>query len=144
MQRTEGNAAAAAEAFRRLGEVVGDVIAQALTLVDGLVVIGGGISGAHPLFLPAAVDAMNGVYEGRGPIPARRRLIPRAFNLEEPSERETFLRGESRETAVIGTSRKIHFDPLQRTGVGLSRLGTSEAVSIGAYAFALDQLGSVT
>ena len=131
---------AAIEAFRRMGEVVGDVIAQALTLVDGLVVIGGGISGAHALFLPAAVEAMNGMYEGRAPIPARRRLIPRAFNLEDPGERETFLRGESREIAVTDTARKIHFDPLQRTGVGLSRLGTSEAVSIGAYAFALDQL----
>jgi glucokinase len=142
MRRREGNHAAAIEAFRRLGEVVGDVMAQALTLVDGLVVIGGGISGAHPLFLPAAVDAMNGTYEGRGPIPARRRLVPRAFNLEDRSERETFLRGESREVAVVGTSRTIRFDPLQRTGVGLSRLGTGEAVSIGAYAFALDQLGS--
>jgi glucokinase len=140
MKRKEGKHAAAVEAFRRLGEVVGDVIAQAVTLVDGLVVIGGGISGAHPLFLPAAVDAMNGMYEGRGPIPARRRLVPRGFNLEDPGERETFLRGASREVAVSGTSRTIRFDPLQRTGVGLSRLGTSEAVSIGAYAFALDQL----
>ena len=142
MKRAEGNHAAAIEAFRRLGEVAGDVMAQALTLVDGLVVIGGGISGAHPLFLPAAVDAMNGMYEGRGAIPARRRLIPRAFNLEDKGERETFLRGASREVAVAGTSRTIHFDPLQRTGVGLSRLGTSEAVSIGAYAFALGQLAN--
>lgn len=142
MQRTGGHHAAAIEAFRRMGEVVGDVMAQALTLVDGLVVIGGGISGAHPLFLPAAVDAMNGEYAGRGAIPPRRRLVPRAFNLEDPGERETFLRGESREVAVPGTARKIQFDPLQRTGVGLSRLGTGEAVSIGAYAFALDQLGS--
>jgi glucokinase len=85
---------------------------------------------------------MNGMYEGRGPIPARRRLVPRAFNLEDKGEREAFLRGETRDVPVIGTSRKVRFDPLQRTGVGLSRLGTSEAVSIGAYAFALDQLGS--
>ena len=144
MKRTTGNHAAALEAFRRLGEVVGDAIAQALTLVDGLVVIGGGISGAHPLFLPAAVDAMNGAYDGRGSVPSRRRLIPRAFNLEDPGERDTFLRGESRDVAVPGTARSIRFDPLQRTGVGLSRLGTGEAVSIGAYAFALDRLGSVT
>jgi glucokinase len=142
MRRAQGDHAAALEAFRRLGQVVGDVMAQALTLVDGLVVIGGGISGAHPLFLPAAVDAMNGMYEGRGPIPARRRLVPRAFNLEDKGEREAFLRGETRDVPVIGTSRKVRFDPLQRTGVGLSRLGTSEAVGIGAYAFALDQLGS--
>jgi hypothetical protein len=29
---------------------------------------------------------------------------------------------------------------VKRTGVGLSRLGTAEAVALGAYAFALDQL----
>ena len=38
-----GNASAAIEAFRRMGEVAGDAMAQALTLVDGLAVIGGGI-----------------------------------------------------------------------------------------------------
>lgn len=140
MERSEGHRAAAREAFRRMGEVAGDVLAQALTLVDGLVVIGGGISGAHPLFLPAVVDAMNGMYEGRGPIRPRRRLIPQVFNLEDPVQRESFLRGERREVAVPGSARKIQFDPLQRTAVGISRLGTGEAVSIGAYAFALDRL----
>src|ERR1039457_3355172 len=47
-----GNRVAAIEAFRRLGVVAGDVLAQALTLIDGLAVIGGGIAGAYPLFLP--------------------------------------------------------------------------------------------
>jgi glucokinase len=42
---------------------------------------------------------------------------------------------------VPGSSKKIHYDPLQRTAIGLSRLGTSEAVAIGAYAFALRRLG---
>jgi glucokinase len=136
--RSEGNRTAAFEAFRRLGEVAGDVLAQALTLVDGLAVIGGGISGAHPLFLPAAVAAMNGGYEGSPQ--AMRRLVPHGFNLEDPAEREAFLRGQTREVIVPGSLRKITYDPMQRTAVGISRLGTSEAVSIGAYAFALDQL----
>ena len=58
MGLTPGNRTAAVEAFRRLGEVAGDAMAQALTLVDGLGVVGGGISGAHPLFLPALIDAV--------------------------------------------------------------------------------------
>lgn len=135
----EGNKDAALESFRRLGEVAGDVLAQALTLVDGLAVIGGGISGAYPLFLPALVEAMNSHYEGvSSPM---RRLIPRAFNFEDPAEREAFLRAENREIRVPGSTRKIRYDPLQRTAVGLSRLGTSAAVAIGAYAFALRKLG---
>lgn len=139
MGRAPGNREAAVEAFRRMGEVAGDVIAQALTLVDGLAVIGGGLSGAAPLFLPALVAAANAEYEGtRGRF---RRLIPRVYNLEDPAETEAFLKGDQREITVYGSARTIRFDPLQRTAVGLSRLGTSEAVAIGAYAFALRRLG---
>ena len=39
-----------------------------------------------------------------------------------------------------GSRKKVQYDPLQRIGVGMSRLGTSEAVAIGAYAFALRKL----
>ena len=136
MGNAPGNREAACEAFRRLGEVAGDVIAQALTLVDGLAVIGGGIAGAHPLFLPALVASANSAFEGSG----FRRLIPRTFNLEDAGHREIFLRGDAREIAVPGSKRTVRYDPMQRTAIGISRLGTSEAVAIGAYAFALAQL----
>jgi len=137
--RAEGNRPAAREAFRRMGEVAGDAIAQAITLLDGLVVIGGGIAGAHRQFLPAIVDEMNSTY-----VAPDGTLLPRlgirAFNLEDPAQLEVFLKGETKELAVPGSSRRIRFDALQRTGVGISRLGTSEATAIGAYAFALRKL----
>jgi glucokinase len=57
----DGNHPAAVEAFRQLGAAASDAVAQALTLIDGLAVIGGGISGARPLFLPALMEAVNGV-----------------------------------------------------------------------------------
>jgi glucokinase len=137
--RAAGNAEAAREAFRRLGEVAGDAIGQALTLIDGLVVIGGGISGAHRQFLPAIVDELNSTYPA--PNGERfRRLIPRAFNLEDPAQLAAFLQGETKELRVPWSERTIRFDGLQRTGVGISRLGTSEATAIGAYAFALNHL----
>jgi glucokinase len=134
-----GNRAAAQKAFRRMGEVAGDAIAQAVTLLDGLVVIGGGIAGAHRQFLPAIVNEMNGTYQ----TPAGERfprLAQRAFNLEDAGQLETFLKGEAKELTVPGSSRKVRFDGLQRTGVGISRLGTSEATAIGAYVFALKKL----
>lgn len=138
MGRAGGNRQAAVEAYRQLGEVAGDALAQALTLVDGLAVIGGGISGAHPLFLPAMVEAANSRYEGD---PKRlRRLIPRVFNLEDEEQRQAFLMGEPRDIAVPGSNRMIRHDSLPRTAVGISRLGTSEAVAIGAYAYALHRL----
>ncbi len=138
MGQAAGNRAAAVEAFRRLGEVAGDAIAQALTLIDGLAVVGGGIAGAAGLFLPPLVDAMNDVYvKGQERL---RRLVPRALNIEDPAQRELFLNGQTRTLAVPGSTRTVQYDPLQRTAVGLSRLGTSEAVAIGAYAFAIQQL----
>jgi glucokinase len=127
-----GNRAAALEAFRRLAEVAGDAMAQALTLIDGLGVIGGGISGARALFLPALLNAVNGVYDS-----GQRRLCARAYNLEDALQREEFIRGEQRQVNVFGTAHTIGYDSHARTAVGISHLGTSAAVEIGAYAFAL-------
>ncbi len=134
-----GKKAAAVEAFRQLGEVVGDAMSHALTLVDGLGVIGGGISGAAPLFLPALVGELNGTYiNPQGD--KFRRLASVAFNLEDPAQLKKFLKGDTRTIMVPGGKKKVQYDPLQRIGVGMSRLGTSEAVAIGAYAFALQKL----
>ncbi len=135
-----GNASAAREAYRQLGEVVGDALANALTLVDGLAVIGGGLSGAHELFLPSLVSEMNSNYHlpGGKSFP---RLEVSVYNLEDSGEREIFLAGAKKEIGVPGKSGSVQFDPLRRTGVGISRLGTNEAVAIGAYAFALHALG---
>jgi len=135
----EGNTQAALEAFKDLGVVVGDALANSITLLDAPIVIGGGMAGAASLFLPALVDEMNGqlqTMEGEM-IP---RIDMKTFNLEEKSELELFLEGEKKEIVVPGTSKTITYDPLKRTGIGISRLGTSKAVGIGAYAFALSML----
>ena len=133
-----GHRQAALEAFRRMGEAAGDALATAATLVDAPVVIGGGLTGAADLFLPAIVAEMNAGYDspwGRQP-----RLETRAFNVEDPAERAAFLKGDARAIAVPGSTREVAYDPLQRIAVGLSRLGTSRAVAIGAYAYALSKL----
>jgi len=134
-----GDAAAAREAFHRLGEVAGDALANALTLVDGLAVIGGGLSGAAPLFLPALIAELNATLTTAdgGRVP---RLEVRAFNLEDPAERAAFLASEAREIPVPGSDRTVLYDPEKRIGVGVSKLGTSRAVALGAYAFALEAL----
>jgi glucokinase len=134
-----GNREAAVEAYRRLGEVAGEAMGNALALLDGLAVLGGGLSKGWRLFLPALVDELNSHYTGPGGNKFRR--IPEvAFNLEDPAQLKKFLKGEVRTITLPGTSRKIKYDPLQRIGVGVSRLGTSEAIAIGAYAFALSKL----
>ncbi len=139
MGEIPGKIEAARKAFQYLGEEAGNALATASTLVDGLVVLGGGLSGAAPLFLPSLVAEMNGTL---GTLSGGRcsRMDFRAFNLEDPAEYKVFLKGETRTLKVPGSGQEITYDPLKRIGVGISRLGTSRAVAIGAYAFALAEL----
>lgn len=136
---TPGHRAAAVEAYRRLGEVAGNAMGNALALIDGLAVIGGGLSKGWRLFLPALVAELNDSHVAPNGEKFRRLPQP-AFNLEDKTQLKKFLKGDSRAITVPGTKRKIKYDSLQRIGVGISRLGTSEAISIGAYAFALRKL----
>ncbi len=137
--KKEGKKEAAREAFRRLGEQLGDALANAITLIDGLAVVGGGLAGAYELFAPAMMAELNGAFafpDGK----RVQRLEVRAFNLEDKVELDLFLKGEQKEIPVPGSNYKLFYDPLRRLGVGVSRLGTSKAVAVGAYAFALTAL----
>lgn len=135
----QGNKSAAVKAYEMMAEAAGDALASALTLIDGLAVIGGGISGAYPVFLPRLVEEMNSIYQLQDGS-MNPRLGVKAFNLEDQSELEVFLRGDKKTITVPGSDKQITYDPLQRIGVGISKLGTSKAVSIGAYAYALNQI----
>jgi glucokinase len=81
---------------------------------------------------------MNATYDT--PSGSFSRMEVKAYDLENAVERAAFLKGEACEVAVPGSSRKVAYDPLKRIGVGLSRLGTSHAVAVGAYSFALAEL----
>ncbi len=137
--RADGNQAAAVEAYRELGEVVGEALSTVATLFDGLIVLGGGVSYAHKLFMPAVLDAMNGSinkYDGS----SLHRIVQKTFNLEEESQQAEFVTGETKQIAIPGSHETLAYDPLKRIGVGTSVLGTSKAVGIGAYAFALHEI----
>jgi len=138
-----GNRNAAREAFRQLGESVGEALASVITLFDGLVVIGGGLANAWPYFLPETIQELNGSINklNGGKID---RLVSRVFNLEDTNELTHFVSGNVVEINVPFSSKKIVYDDLKRTGVGISILGTSKAVSLGAYAFALNEINKET
>ena len=138
--KSPGNRDAAVKAYKKMGEALGEAIATVMTLMDAAAVIGGGISAAHTAFLDHAVRKMNNTYTrpGADPFP---RLSMKVFNFEDPGQVDVFLKGSSREIVIPGTDDKIIYDPMARSGVGISRLGTSEAVALGAYAFALNKLG---
>jgi glucokinase len=134
-----GNQTAAIESFRLLGEAIGDALANICTILDCMVVIGGGLSASSDLFLPALINEMNSNMEklSTGTI---QRMESRAFNLENKEELAGFIKGEAKNITVPGREETISYDTMKRVGIGLSRLGTSKAISIGAYSFALNEL----
>ncbi len=139
MGEKKGNQEAALRSFEAFATAAGDAIANAITLVDGLVVIGGGLSGAHPLFLPKLVEEMNHPFEtvAGDSLP---RMEIEAYNLENPDTLAAFLKVSAIEVTVPFSDKTTLYDPGKKTGVGITRLGTSNAVNIGAYAYALHQL----
>ena len=134
-----GNREAAIKAYETFAVAAADAIANAITLIDGLVVIGGGLSGAYPLFLPKLVEEMNGYFDTLKGNKVERMEI-NAFNIEDPVHAAKFYRSSSIEIAVPGSDRKVIYDPVKKICAGITLLGTSEAVSVGAYAFALAQM----
>jgi len=137
--KQKGNKQAAVQAFKDMAVGVGDALANAITLVDGLIVIGGGLAGASSLFLKEIVNEMNSTIETIDGRPLNR-LVSRVYNLEDQDDLKDFIKGEHKEIKVPMSGKKIIYDPVKRIGIGISRLGTSRSVAIGAYYYALRQL----
>jgi glucokinase len=134
-----GSREAALMAFEEMGQHLGDAIANLVTLTDGLIVIGGGIAGAAKFFMPAVMRTLHGKY-GYPPGDPMIRLVQRAYNLEDHDDLKAFLQKTGREVPIPGAGRTQYYDDLPKTAIGISRLGASMAIAIGAYAFALNQL----
>ncbi len=135
----EGNQEAAVCAFKKMGRVLAEALANAITLIDGIMVIGGGISGAHELFLPTMMEHFNSTLSTRDGK-QHRRLVATVFNLEDPESAEEFYSVNNREVTVPFSDKKVPFMPEERLAIGCTHLGTSRATALGAYAFALNQL----
>lgn len=136
-----GNREAANESFDKFGRALGMALAEIVTIMDAPVVIGGGLSNAWELFFPEMLKEMNGnlVNANGSNIP---RLVMQIFNLEESSSFEKFAKGEMTRIKVPFSEKEIIYDPKKRIGVGISHLGASKAISLGAYAFAVNSIGN--
>ncbi len=139
MSEIPGNKKAVLKAFEELAIVAGDTLANAVSMIDGLVVIGGGLSGAHPLFLQQLVDEMNTHFDSlAGDKLCRMEVI--AYNLESPEGLKDFIENTEIKIKIPFTEKYQNYEPIKKIGVGISKLGTSKATSIGAYAYALSQI----
>jgi glucokinase len=131
-----GDRDAALKTFAEFGEEAGDTIAHAITLIDGLVVMGGGLTGAADFFMPALMNELNGTI-GRLNGQVFPRLQMKAFNLDDESQLRAFVDGSSTWVNVPGSGTKVPYDSAKRIGIAISKLGASKAIALGAYAYAL-------
>lgn len=135
----EGNRQAAINSFEELGEVLGDAISQTLNIVDGIVVIGGGLIGASKYILPAAIKELKGALST---IPGERIPIIQSelYDLTDAHDFSLFMKNETTKVKVPFSDKEVVYHRKKKIGIGISRIGTSHAVSLGAYAFALNRL----
>ena len=137
--KREGDKEAAAKAFATMGEVAGDAMATAVTIVDGVIVIGGGITAAGKYLKPAILEEMRSQIKTLGGDTLNR-VQMKVYDLDDEAEFAAFARGEQRTIKVYGTDKEVSYDPQKRVGVMFSKIGASTAISLGAYAFALNEI----
>ena len=139
----DGNREAALESVSLFGEAAGDAMATAVTLTDSLIVIGGGLTGAAKYIMPSLLKQLRSdIHTINGE--QLQRVQMKVFDLDNEQEFEMFAKGEARELKVYGSDKTVTYDPMKRTGVCISKLGASKAISIGAYTYALSQLDATT
>lgn len=124
----EGDRQAALKAFSEMGVAIADALAHVLDIVDGLVVIGGGVSGAYKYIIPSVIEALKGW------------LQMEVLDLTTDAGMAEFLKDDSVEIPVPGSKRKVRYRKEKKTGIAVTHIGTSEAVSLGAYTYALSQI----
>lgn len=135
----EGNREAAKEAFATLGRVAGDAMATAATLMDGLIVIGGGLAGAAKYFMPALLEEMRSTITTMSGDTLQR-VQMKVYNLDDEAEFAAFAKGDSTMIKVYGSDREVVYDPVKRIGITISDIGASNAVALGAYLYAIDNI----
>ena len=134
-----GNPDAAKAAFAEMGTVAGNAMALAAQLMDGLIVIGGGITASKKYFMPSLLEALRGTVRTLSGDTLQK-LQMKVYNLDDEAEFAAFAKGDARELKVYGSDKTVTYDPQKRIGVMISQIGASKAISVGAYDFALAQL----
>lgn len=138
MGNKEGNKDAALKAWDEFAIVLADIIANIATVVDGIVVLGGGLSGASKIFMPKVVELLNKEYPGLdgNKIP---RMEISAYNLDDKQGRKDFASVTGKMIKVPFSDKEVWYDPSKKIGITATKLGTSSAVCIGAYAYAMNK-----
>ncbi len=138
----EGNPEAAKAAYARLGQVMGDSLSNLITLYDCPVVIGGGVSKAKDLIMPSLMKELNAKFTSFSGD-SYPRLVQKVYDIENDDDKNEFTMGDAKKIDIPVVGGTVAYDPEPRVCLGFSQIGTSEAITLGAYAFALNKLDSI-
>ncbi len=131
----EGDKEAAIQAFKTFGSHLGDAVANLINLFDGIVVIGGGLTGASSLYMPEVLSVLKGTFKNK-----QNRLVHGIYLLDDDKDKEVFYSSSSKTIQVPFSDKTIEYDPEQKVAITTSKLDASDAIAIGAYAYALRML----
>ncbi len=134
-----GNQNAAIQSFYDYGIALGYAISNILTLIDGLVVIGGGISSAWDLFSKSMFHSLRQPYQNTEGKFSPRTTV-QVFDLEDKTSYEEFIKGDIVKIKSKYLNKEIFYDRIPRTGIIRSKNGASKSISLGAYFFAITKL----
>lgn len=135
----KGNQEAAIKSFNVLGRAAGDAIAYALAFIDGMVVIGGGVAGAHKYIFPSIVEVLHEKLTTLGGHSVSR-LQMLVWDMTDPCQAKRILEPEVLRVKVLGTEKEVDYRIRKSTAITVTSLGTNRAISLGAYVFALSKL----
>lgn len=135
----DGDRDAAVRSFARMGEAAGDALASMLTVVDGLIVIGGGIAAARKYFMPALMSELGACLStaAGSKFP---RLQMKVYDLDDESQFADFAAGSETRINIPGMEEAVVYDSCKRTGILTDASSTSQMISAGAYIYALNHL----
>ncbi len=135
----KGDQKAAVLAFEEMAVAVAESLANALALIDGPIVIGGGIAGASGFIIPKIIEHLSGCIEDLSGNKLTR-TISEIFYIDDPNDLKAFLSDSEDRVTIPFSSKKAVYNRVKRIAIGISKLGTSKAICLGAYALAIDYL----
>ena len=135
----EGDQEAAKATFAKLGEVAANTMAQAVTIADAIMVMGGGLTGAARHFVPAMIKEFNGTI-GRFSGETFPRMQIKVYDMTDMNNIDEFVKDASVAIKVPVYGDEVIYDKEKRTALMISKLGASRAISLGAYTYALAQI----
>jgi glucokinase len=136
--KKDGCQSSAIKSYDRLARVTAEALVNLIGIIDGAIVIGGGIMGASKLLLPQILKYLSSTIENRKGEKISR-IISKAYSFEEKDSIQKFYALKPEELKVPFSFREIEIFENKRIPVGISRLGTNEAIMLGAYAIALNE-----